>query len=59
MALGEELWNAAETGPPIPLRSKNAEGWYVRAQPHTKRQRILAFTTENGTVPPSKTDHRF
>lgn len=54
IALGEELWNAAETEPPIPLRTKNAEGWYVRAEPHTKRQRILAFTTENGTPPPPR-----
>jgi len=54
IALGEELWNAGETELPVPLRSKNAEGWYVRAEPHTKGQRILAFTTENGTSPPPK-----
>ncbi len=35
------------TGAAVALRSKNAEGWYVR----TGRQ-VLAFTTEYGTQPP-------
>jgi hypothetical protein len=36
------------TPPAIVLRSKNAEGWYVRIG----RARVLAFTTEYGTMPP-------
>jgi hypothetical protein len=36
------------TAPAVRLRSKKAEGWYVRIQ-HTH---VLAFTTEYGTQPP-------
>lgn len=48
-ALAEELGNA-EPAPAVPLHSKDAEGWYVR----TPYRHILAFSTENGTPPPSK-----
>ena len=47
LALGEDLANGP-TAAAIPLRSRNAEGWYVR----TEQRRVFAFTTENG-IPPS------
>jgi hypothetical protein len=37
------------TQPAVPLRARNAEGWYVRMG----REKVLAFTTEYGTPPPS------
>jgi hypothetical protein len=36
------------TAPAIALRSKNAEGWYIRTE-----RGVSAFTTEYGTEPPS------
>jgi hypothetical protein len=48
-ALAQELVNT-ETGPVAPLRSQNAEGWYLR----TQHRHVLAFTTENGSAPPAK-----
>jgi hypothetical protein len=48
-ALAQELANA-DTAPAVPLRSENAEGWYVR----TQHRHVLAFTTENGSAPPAK-----
>jgi hypothetical protein len=35
------------TAPAVALRSKNAEGWYIRTE-----RGVLAFTTEYGTEPP-------
>jgi hypothetical protein len=35
------------TAPAVALRSKNAEGWYVRTG-----HKVLAFTSEYGTLPP-------
>ena len=49
LALAQELANA-DTAPAVPLRSKEAEGWYVR----TQYRHILAFTTEDGTPAPPK-----
>lgn len=37
----------SRTAPAVALRSKNAEGWYVRTT-----DSVLAFTTEYGTEPP-------
>jgi hypothetical protein len=42
-----DLWNM-RTAAPKPLRSWNAEGWYVVL----KDSRLLAFTTQDGTTPP-------
>lgn len=42
-----DLWNMGTTAPK-PLRSWNAEGWYVVL----KDSRLLAFTTQNGATPP-------
>lgn len=42
-----DLWNM-RTAAPKPLRSWNAEGWYVVL----KDSRLLAFTTQLGTTPP-------
>jgi len=42
------------TGPAVPLRARNAEGWYVRT-----RQGILAFSTEYGTWPPLEVTDMF
>jgi len=47
LALREELANGTSL-PVVPLRSRTAEGWYLRTDWH-----ILAFTTENGTPPPA------
>jgi hypothetical protein len=44
-----ELWKL-RTPPPKALRSWNAEGWYVVL----KDSRLLAFTSEYGTVPPKE-----
>jgi len=48
-ALGRQLADSA-TAPAVRLRSKKAEGWYVRIQ-HTH---VLAFTTEYATRPPTQ-----
>jgi hypothetical protein len=37
------------TAPAVALRSKNAEGWYIRTE-----RGVSAFTTEYGTEPPSE-----
>jgi hypothetical protein len=47
--LAGEIANT-DTAPAVLLRSKDAEGWYVR----TQHGHVLAFTTENGTSPPPK-----
>ncbi len=47
--LGRQLGDSA-TAPAVRLRSKKAEGWYVRIQ-HTH---VLAFTTEYATQPPAQ-----
>lgn len=49
IALAGELTNVV-TMPAVPLRSKDAEGWYVRTPP----RHVWAFTTENKTTPPAK-----
>ncbi len=46
-ALAEQLTHFV-TAPAVCLRSKKAEGWYVRLE----RTHVLAFTTEYGTQPP-------
>ena len=38
---------ALHTAPAVALRSKNAEGWYIRTE-----RGVLAYTTEYGTEPP-------
>jgi hypothetical protein len=43
------LWKL-KTGPATPLRSWNAEGWYVVL----KDSRLLTFTSEQGTSPPKE-----
>jgi hypothetical protein len=47
-ALAEEL-GKVDTAAPVRLRSKDAEGWYVRTSRH-----LLAFSSEDGALPPSK-----
>jgi hypothetical protein len=46
--LAGELANA-DTAPAVRLRSHEAEGWYVRTP-----RNVLAFSSEDGTLPPSK-----
>ena len=53
-ALAGEL-ASVETPPPMPLHSKNAEGWYVR----TTHRHVSAFTTENGAPAPPELRNLF
>jgi hypothetical protein len=48
-AQSSALWNL-RTGPATPLRSWNAEGWYIVL----KDSRLLTFTSEQGAPPPKE-----
>jgi hypothetical protein len=53
--LSPRLWDRLHTAPEIPLRSWNAEGWYLALE----GSRLLAFTSESKTTPPREVTDLF